>query len=146
MANPRHLISAWLHRHDWIFEALQSAVAQAASRSGDLARVLDGTTVGDPEVAARSVQEAADHLGSIVKQAQALPPVPDADTNRFFRNGLARWEEAAESLAEASSAWDGRRAMHASRGLAAGTDEFLRSAAALRRATGQAPDPLNPFS
>lgn len=141
----KKLIVAWLNSHDHVFGRLQDAVtktAQAAGRAGDA--TLTGEQSSATSQALAEAQEAARHLVQTVRDVRQLPPVPDETTQTAFDAGLGRWTDAAETLAEAAGRRDVAELKRTARALDAGTDEFLRAAAALRQATGQPPDPNNP--
>jgi hypothetical protein len=140
-------MQSWLDAHTPVFDVLSQHVTSVAESAGMAGRAAE-RHAPDSEVQdalARSGEAAARLLAEVVK-ARALPPIPDQDTARHFTAGLARWADAAETISFASGQKDAAEIMRGGNALEAGTDEFLRSAAALRKATGQAPDPRNPLS
>ncbi|MDT0264231.1 hypothetical protein [Jatrophihabitans lederbergiae] len=86
----RPAISDWMHAHDRIIDDLSSANDTLTTASGTYARTLDGTIRGNAAAVGITVEAAASRLLRLVDKAQALPPIPDKDTNRFFRNATSR--------------------------------------------------------
>ena len=74
---------------------------------------------------------AATHLLAVLALGQKLPPVPDADAQRHFAAGLARYTDAAETLARTDDEAEMTRAVRA---IDAANDEFARMYKALDRA------------
>jgi acyl transferase domain-containing protein len=144
--DTKQRIVAWLNAYDTIFDQLQDAVtatAQAAGQVGDEVSQNGAQSMG-AEQALADAQQAAQHLNDTVLQARQMPRIPDESTQTSFDAGLGRWLDAAQTLQEAAARRDVPELQRAARALDAGTDGFLRAAAALRRATGQPPDPNNP--
>lgn len=138
-------IVEWLNEHDGIFERLQAANMRLTQQAGRVGRLLEaGDPVGEDALAA--LHAFAEDFVAIIHDARELPPVPDADTDRHFRAALLRWDDAGSAVVTSCEGHDAGQAHRAARGLEAGADEFLRCAAALRRATGQPPSPTNPKS
>jgi len=137
----------WIEQHMSIFEELGNAVTAVAKSAGDAGRAIDSHGPRSAQASQSLVQAsgAATELLAVVGRARCLPAIPNEDTQHHFDAGLGRWTDAAETIAAAAQRGDGPEAVRAARALEAGTNEFLRSAAALRRATGQAPDPRNPW-
>jgi hypothetical protein len=142
---PQTPMQQWIAQHMSIFEELGNAVTVAAKSAGDAGRTVDehGERGAQATQSLAQASGAATELLAVVGRARRLPSIPDAETQRHFDAGLGRWTDAAETIAFAAQRGDTSEAARGARALEAGTNEFLRSAAALRRATGQAPDPLN---
>jgi hypothetical protein len=83
---------------------------------------------------------------AVVRHAQALGPIPDPDTRPHFTAGLAHWMDAAKTIATAAAGRELQELARVAGAAEAGTNEFLRSATELRRATDQHPTSSNPFS
>jgi len=90
------------------------------------------------------------HEGLITRRDRQMRRTLDAvedlaaaeeDTATAFSAGVARWIDAAEALVDAAERPDVAEVHRAARALDAGTDEFLRAAAALRGRLGNHPLP-----
>lgn len=144
MPNPG--IVTWLVRHDKIFAQLEDAVTRTAGVAGRAGWFVDvDLSDADTAAALAAVRRSAQRLLAVTQRARRLAPIPDPDTATAFSAGVARWADAAETLIAATERRDVSEIHRAGRALDAGTAEFLRTAAALRRATGQQPDPANPM-
>ncbi len=71
-------------------------------------------------------------LLAVLLQGQELPPVPDAEAQRHFAAGLARYKDAAETLARTDDQAEVNRAIRA---INASNAEFARMYEALERRT-----------
>ena len=76
----------------------------------------------------RSFDSAAARLLGAVSQGQALPPLPDADSQRHFAAALARYKDCAETLLTMTDPVEANRACRA---IEAASDEFRRFVAAV---------------
>lgn len=140
-------VVAWLRENDEIIGRLQEGVLAATTAAGDAGRALEsgvGEAVVDKALARVAVLSEAQL--AVIAQASTLPPIPDPETARHFGLALARWGDAAEDLREAARRSDAGMTERAAAALGAGTNEFLQTAAALRRVTGQPAAPRNPYS
>jgi len=140
-------LQAWLDANVAVFDRLNEAVTALASSAGECGRTAEaeGEYSEATSLALAGVRDTASSLLAELRDARAIEPIPDPDTARHFSAGLGRWTDAAETIEVAAI---GRNAAEVERGgvaLQAGGDEVFRAAAALRRATGQSPDPSNPF-
>jgi hypothetical protein len=134
----------WAEEHHTLFDALSSTLTAATEQAARIGVALQN---GHSTTTALAIlNRAASHLLSLVHDAQEYPAIPDADTNLHFSTALALWESAAGSLVQLCSELDAAGVVRVASELDAGTEEFFRAGAALRRATGQPPDPTNPFS
>jgi hypothetical protein len=145
---PKSPLQTWYEGNPRIFDELGAAAAALAQSAGRAGRMAEQH--GDGNAAIRvELEKVATHAGlqlAVVLRAQALEPIPDADTRRHFDAALARWSDAAETIAKAAGRRDASEMVRSVQALEAGTNKFLRSAAALGRATGQRPDPTTPIS
>jgi hypothetical protein len=140
-------LQEWLDANTWVFDSLGDSVTGLAKAAGDAGRAHGRSPTSVETHAALSiVGDKATALLALIARVQALPPIPDPDTGRPLFAGLARWSDAAGTMQLAAGRRDEPEVQRSARALDAGTDEFLRAAAALRRVTGQPPDPVNPFS
>jgi hypothetical protein len=124
-----------------VFGQLQDAVTKTAKAAGGTRRIVvqNASTAASTD-ALTEVSDTAHHLLATARGAQQLEPIPDEETVTAFSAGLAGWVDASESLA-AGERRDVPEMQRAARALDASTDELFKAAAALRRATGQRPDP-----
>lgn len=144
---PQTPVSAWLELHDGIIDRLHSALLGATGAAGDVGRAVDAKATEEKVTSLiDDLGKRADHFLDVLREAASLPAIPDRDTDRHFRHGVARWRDAAETEKDAAARRDVAEIDRSGRAYDAGTSEFYRCAAALRRATGQAPDPNNPLS
>ena len=80
----------------------------------------------------RSAFELANgQLLAVLVRGQQLPPIPDADAQRHFAAGVARYKDGAETLARTTDAGEVLRAIRA---IDASAAEFARMSAAIERA------------
>jgi hypothetical protein len=117
-----------------------SAAADVAGRSAE----ADSNSLETERTLTDMSREAANLLEGFEATA-ALEAIPDPETSRHFKAALARWTDAVETIATAVEVRDVAEMRRAGRALQAGVDEMCRAVAALWRATGQAPNPANPF-
>lgn len=135
-------IRTWLERNDHIITELHEAQTAAAGSAGDLARALDCSSVEtDVDAAAELASFHADNFQVIICRARDLPPIPDVETHRHFTRALVFWQEGAEAQSAAARERSAEKAQRAGQAYQDAGDEGFRMAAALRRATGQPPDP-----
>jgi hypothetical protein len=138
-------LQAWLERNAQIFDQLHAAVTALANSAVRAARMAEQHGADNAATTAEleQVTTRAARLSAVVHHAQALQPIPDADTRRRTA-GLAHWKDAAKTIAAAGR--DLSELARVAEAAEAGTNEFLRSAAALRRVTDQHPTSSNRFS
>lgn len=135
-------IVQWLTRHDHVFGELLEAVSKTSEAAGHAGRMVTANvSVAGSGQALAAVRENANRLLAATRRARQLPPIPDGQTAAAFSAGVARWIDASETLVAAAGHRNGAEIDRAKRALDAGTDEFRRVAAAIRRATAQQPDP-----
>ncbi|MHB8187990.1 MAG: hypothetical protein ACYDDU_18370 [Dermatophilaceae bacterium] len=140
---PQTPMQKWLDQHMSIFDELSNAVMIVAKTAGDAGRTIDRHGEHGEQAKQSLVQTsgAATELLAVVSRARRLPSIPDEDTQLHFDAALGRWTDAAEAIALAAQSGDGPESVRGARALEAGNNEILRTAAALRRATDQPPDP-----
>jgi len=133
----------WLEQHMSIFDELSNAVTLVAKTAGDAGRTIDRHGEHGEQAKQSLVQTsgAAMELLAVVGRARGLPSIPDEETQLHFDAALGRWTDAAKAIALAAQSGDAAESVRGARALEAGNNEILRAAAALRRATDQAPDP-----
>jgi len=134
----------WAEEHHTLFDALSSALTAATDQAARVGRAIQNGY--DTTAALAILDRAASHFLSLIHDAQEYPAVPDPDTSTHLSAALALWESAAQSLIRLCTDLDAAGAVRVASELDAGTEEFFRAGAALRRATGQPPDPTNPFN
>jgi prophage maintenance system killer protein len=137
----------WLRQHDAVLDDLGHALLGATGSAGAAGDALaaDPSSARTAE-ALEAVAIRAEGFVAVISRGFSLPPMPDPETERHFRLALARWGDAAEDLRQAAAQGDSVAVRRSAAELEGGTDEFYRAAAALRRATGQPPDPQNPHT
>ncbi len=92
-----------------------------------LERVLTGIGTSN-----RSAFELANsQLLAVLVRGQQLPAIPDADAQRHFAAGVARYKDGAETLARTENPWEVLRAIRA---IDASAAEFARMSAAIEKA------------
>ena len=134
----------WVAERHTIIDALDAALlatTEQAARVGRLLQEEQSTTA-----ALQILKRNASHFLSLIHDAREYPPIPDDETNAHFSVALGRWADAAQTLVEICERLDAGEVVRVGKALDAGTDEFYRMAAALRRATGQPPDANNPMN
>lgn len=138
----RSAVVRWLMAHEPTLAMLEHRVAVAVQSNGHAVELVDQPAVAETVVVQALIKlaRAATALYETVRYAKTLVRIPDKETERHFAAALARWEDASESLASAVDSRNVPEIRRCGRALAAGSDEFRRMAAALRRATGVPPD------
>lgn len=84
--------------------------------------------IGAPDRPAFELANA--QLLAVLVRGQSLPPIPDADAQRHFAAGLARYRDGAETLARSGEVVEVLRAIRA---IDASAAEFARMSAAIER-------------
>jgi hypothetical protein len=141
-AGSPEAITEWVREHQTLFDSLNAALLQTTEQAGRIGRMLQS---GDNATSAfKTLERNAAHFLILIHDAQEYESIPDAVTARHLAAALARWEDAAQTTTEIAESLDAPQVARIGPALDAGTDEFYRAAAALRRATGQPPDPANP--
>jgi hypothetical protein len=131
MANPQ--IAAWVTNNSGIFDELQDAVTRVAE-SARTAR-WELAAGADSQPALDRAGAMAGELLEAVRHGQEVDPIPDDAAEAAWTAGLSRWKDAAETITRAAAERDTPELERAGRALDAGTEEFLRAAAAFRRAS-----------
>jgi len=138
-------VRRWLEESGDILDRLADANGLVTRQAGRCERLLEAGDARSADALQLLWDRAADLL-SVIHDAQALPPIPDAEISGRFLAVLARWEDACSAVIGHGAANDASAAVRAVSGLMADGVEFLLVATALGRATGQLPDPQNPRS
>jgi len=126
-------VQEWLETHDAFIDELEALDLEIGRLGG---KALE---------AVAALRAAAEQLLVASAHGQSLPPIPDADSSSHLVAGFARYTDAAEMIIGVCDRTHAEVEGSAPT-LEAGTEEFLRAAAAVRRATGQATHPDNPYS
>jgi hypothetical protein len=135
-------VTEWVREHQTLFDALSAALLGTTEQAGRVGRILQSGEISSS--AFKILERNAAHFLTLIHDAQEYEPIPDAVTARHLAAALARWADAAQTTIEIAESLDASQVSRIGPALDAGTDEFYRAAAALRRATGQPPDPANP--
>lgn len=78
-------ISQWIDSHGEIFRLLGDASDRLSQAAGNAGRIADRSEASpDLDVALAYVRRRASELLELTKRAEALPPIPDPDTQRHF--------------------------------------------------------------
>ena len=126
-------VREWLETHDAFIDELEALDLEIGRLGG---KALE---------AVAALRAAAEQLLVASARGQSLPLIPDADSSSHLVAGFARYTDAAEMIIGVCDRTHAEVERSAPT-LEAGTEEFLRAAAAVRRATGRATDPDNPYS
>jgi hypothetical protein len=126
-------VAAWKQRHGEVFSDLANATLSLSIAMSRAAMATEARSSDQP-AALRASRTAAHRLRWVLQFARALPVIPDLDSERHFRAGIARWTDAVGAVAESSSTVDLDEVQRAVRAGQAGGAELQRCVRSMRQA------------
>jgi len=137
-------LRTWVGEH-LVDDDLNTRLEQVTSAAGRAARQIEARDARATDGLV-NLARAARRFEQSVADLMAALPVPNAEVDRYISAGLESYKRAAVSIIESCDAADLGAAVAGAAELELGTADLQRAAAAIQQATGQTPDPRNPYS